>query len=525
MRILYLDVDTLRADHTTPYGYDRDTTPNLQRLADKGVTFDRYYCSDSPCLPSRTALISGQFGITNGVVSHFGEGARFRLDSGHGTEPDRPLLGQLLESHDHLPAVVSMFGERHRANHFTGSFREAIRATGNTRDEQAHEINAVGIDWIQRHADQEDWYLHLTYWDPHTPYSQPYEWTEKAAAAGPAPAWPDQATIEAHREIYGPHSALDLHYAYFPQTSPTPSMPDAIETRADFEHLINGFDGAVMYWDHHLGLLMDELERLGIADSTAIVVSADHGESFGENGSYAEHGLANESTHRIPLIVYWPGVTDDLTPEQRRNDALLYNIDYAPTIAELIGAEQPAGWQGTSFAAAIRGSEIESREYLVLGHGAHTYQRSVRTKTHLYTRTYHPGAFRAEWEQLFDMSADPHQTTDILDEQPELAAHMRSLLQQWWDEYAGRPGCLPDPMQTSLQTGPTHYNDPQRYVEHLRATGRSHLADHLAEQIRRPDFVVPVASHTEAPPRLAEIFIKNYQLALARAERSTHNAS
>ncbi|MFJ2133383.1 sulfatase-like hydrolase/transferase [Streptomyces sp. NPDC087845] len=78
MRIIYVDVDTLRADHTTPYGYHRPTTPNLQKLADKSVVFDRYYCSDSPCLPSRTALTSGRFGITNGVIGHFGPAARMR---------------------------------------------------------------------------------------------------------------------------------------------------------------------------------------------------------------------------------------------------------------------------------------------------------------------------------------------------------------------------------------------------------------------------------------------------------------
>jgi arylsulfatase A-like enzyme len=59
VRIIYVDVDTLRADHTTPYGYHRPTTPHIQALADKSVVFDRYYCSDSPCLPSRTSLTSG----------------------------------------------------------------------------------------------------------------------------------------------------------------------------------------------------------------------------------------------------------------------------------------------------------------------------------------------------------------------------------------------------------------------------------------------------------------------------------
>ncbi|WP_329560845.1 sulfatase-like hydrolase/transferase [Kitasatospora sp. NBC_01266] len=96
MRIIYVDVDTLRADRTTPYGYHRRTTPHLRKLADKSVTFDRYYCSDSPCLPSHTALTSGQFGTATGVIGHFGPAAQFRPDAGHGPEPDRPLLGQRL---------------------------------------------------------------------------------------------------------------------------------------------------------------------------------------------------------------------------------------------------------------------------------------------------------------------------------------------------------------------------------------------------------------------------------------------
>ncbi|MGW5718745.1 sulfatase family protein [Amycolatopsis sp. NPDC003865] len=496
MRVIYVDVDTLRADHTQPYGYHRPTTPNLQALADKGVVFDRYYCSDSPCLPSRTAMTSGQFGITNGVIGHFGEAARFRLDSGHSPHPDRPLLGQRLGQHGHYTAAVSMFAERHRAYHFLGNFRESIRATNEINDEDGREVNRVGLDWIRRHAHEDDWYLHLTYWEPHTPYLTGKEWTERAAASGPAPAWPDQEAIDGHAEVYGPRSALDLHYSVGPRKSPYPeNMPEAIRTRADFEHLINGFDGTIMYWDTLFGELLATLAELGIADETAIIVSADHGESFGENGSYAEHGLANEPVHRLPLVVYWPGVTDQLPDDARHCDALLYNIDFAPTICDLLGVPIPRGWQGTSFADAVRGTEIPSRPYLVLGHGAHTYQRSVRTRDHLYIRTYHPGAFRAEWEQLFDVTADPHLTTDLLEKEPELAARMRTHLAEWLHTYAGRPGALPDPMQTTLQVGPVYYNDPVRYQEHLRATGRGHLADDLAQRLSTATGATPVSWH------------------------------
>ena len=66
MRILFIDIDTLRPDHMGCYGYSRNTTPNMDQVCREGIRFDQYYCSDAPCLPSRAALISGQFGIHNG---------------------------------------------------------------------------------------------------------------------------------------------------------------------------------------------------------------------------------------------------------------------------------------------------------------------------------------------------------------------------------------------------------------------------------------------------------------------------
>ncbi|WP_432536363.1 sulfatase family protein [Kineococcus arenarius] len=499
MKIIYVDVDSLRPDHTGPYGYQRATTPNLDRLAERSVRFDNYYCSDSPCLPSRTALVSGQFGITNGIVGHAGDSARFRLESGHAPEPGRPTLAQALVRQGYRTAVLSSFAERHRAYHFNAGFLDTMQTTPDVGDEPADKVTDVAVDWIRRHRDVDDWYLHVTYWDPHTDYLQPAEWTERAAASGPAPEWPDQAAIDEHTRVYGPRSALDLHYAGAPRTNRVPhNMPDEVRTRADFEHLINGYDGAIMYWDHHFGRLLDALEEMGISDEVAVVVSADHGESFGELGSYAEHGLASEPVNHIPLVFFWPGVTDD--GRQRSYDHLLYNIDYAPTILELVGAgEKPEKWQGTSFAPLLRDQEQEGRDHLVLGHGAHTFQRSVRTRTHMYTRTYHPGSFLAEWESLWDMEADPHQTENLLEKDPETVDRMRSMLLQWWHELAATPGALPDPMQISLQTGPTLYSDPVEFEAYLRRTGRTEAADDLAERLRPRNGAVPVSWHAQRP--------------------------
>lgn len=486
MRILYIDVDTLRPDHLASYGYHRSTAPNLERLAERSVLFDRYYCSDSPCLPSRAALSSGQFGITNGVIGHFGRAGQFRLDPGHGPAPGRPMLGQRLQQYGWYTAAVSLFAERHRAYWFCGNYREVIRASGELNDEQAHQINPVAIDWIRRNRDRDQWFLHVHYWEPHTDYLVGPEWVERAAGSGPVQAWPDEDTIAAHGEkVYGPRSALDLHYTRLGagKSAVRHAMPDAVASRADFELLINGYDATILYWDRYFGELLDILEEEGLAADTAIIVSGDHGESLGENGSYAEHGLANEPTLRVPLIIYWPGLTDKLSSEDRHRRELIYNIDFAPTLCDLLGVPIPPGWQGRTFAGGLRAEAIESRPYLVLGQGAHTYQRAVRTADHLYIRTYHPGSFRAEWEQLFDVGRDPYLTRDLLEAEPDVTQAMRARLSEWWHHHAGRPGSPPDPMLVTLQTGPTFYADPGAYMDHLRSTGRKDLADDLLERL------------------------------------------
>src|SRR5699024_8964105 len=133
-------------------------------------------------------------------------------------------------------------------------------------------------------------------------------------------------------------------------------------------------------------------------------------------------------------------------------------------------------------------------------HGAHTYQRAVRTADSFYIRTYHPGCFQAEWESLFDLTTDPHLTRDLIREETALADSMRSKLQQWWDFYAGTPGAAPDPMQTTLQYGPSFYNDPEDYLAHLRNTGRSDQADDLHARLHPANGAVRVSWNTEGPP-------------------------
>ena len=98
MRIVYFDIDSLRPDHLGCYGYERPTSPTIDSIAAQGMRFDRYYCSDSPCMPSRHALLSGRFGINNGVVTHGGPASRLQMRERlyGGPQPENQLLPRRL---------------------------------------------------------------------------------------------------------------------------------------------------------------------------------------------------------------------------------------------------------------------------------------------------------------------------------------------------------------------------------------------------------------------------------------------
>ena len=116
MRIVFFDLDTLRPDHLGCYGYFRNTSPNIDSIAAEGVRFDNYYCSDAPCLPSRSALSSGLFGIHNGAVGHGGTAADQTLqgeDRGFRSRFSRTNLFQQFRNAGLHTVSISTFAERH----------------------------------------------------------------------------------------------------------------------------------------------------------------------------------------------------------------------------------------------------------------------------------------------------------------------------------------------------------------------------------------------------------------------------
>ena len=122
-----------------------------------------------------------------------------------------------------------------------------------------------------------------------------------------------------------------------------------------------GYDCGIRYMDQHIGHLLDALDRQGVLEDLMIIVSADHGENFGELGLYAEHATADLPTCRIPFIVRWPS----RVPANEQRHGLHYNLDLAPTLAELLDTPAQPEWDGVSFASSLVGGQDQGHDELI----------------------------------------------------------------------------------------------------------------------------------------------------------------
>ncbi len=498
MRVIYIDIDSLRPDHLGCYGYHRNTSPTIDRLAEEGVLFEQTYTPDAPCLPSRTALYSGRFGIQTGVVGHGGTAGQPKVEGpGRNFRDhfDNGLAGELQRLGFHT-TMISPFGQRHAAWHIYGGFNE-VHNTGRGGMESAEEVQPVAEKWLTEHLEQDNWYLHLNYWDPHTPYRVPADYGDPFANE-PLPAWlDDDEVIARHAAMAGPHSAMDIAMYSGNEYERFPRQPGEVKDRASMRRLIDGYDTAIKYVDDQLAKLIAMLKEAGIYEDTAIIVSADHGENMGELGIYAEHGTADVGTCRIPLIVKWPGGAEGV-----RNTKMHYNLDLVPTLMDLLGGQKQPIWDGQSCAPAITEGKNVGRDEVTISQCAHVCQRSIRWDNWIYLRTYHDGFHLFPQEMLFDLEQDPHEQNNLAASKPELSREGAWRLARWHDEQMQKMAVqhqdVTDPLWRVMQEGgPFHarLSDGRvpgspadgvegfdAYLKRLEETGRAEGAAALRER-------------------------------------------
>ncbi|MHC5068276.1 MAG: sulfatase family protein, partial [Planctomycetota bacterium] len=386
-----------------------------------------------------------------------------------------------LRDQGYYTCMMSPFGERHGAMHIYAGFNEILNTFGKGGNEIADEVHPVVMDWMERKGADDNWFVYLNLWDPHTPYRSPSE--EIAALADqPLPEWYTEGVRQQHWQGCGPHSAQEVN-AFTPTTPWTDGFdhqPTQIASMDDARAMFDGYDAGVHYADRYLGKLIDKLDELGVLDDTAIIITADHGENLGELNIYGDHQTADHVTCNIPMIVRWPGVTDPRAGQAE--DALIHHFDVAAAAVDISGGWIPPTWDARSARSLLDGSGSAIRDALVCSNLAWTCQRGVRFDQYMLTRSYHDGYHLFPDYMLFNVVEDPHEQHDLAEERPDLVAKGCALLDRWLGEMARTATTPQDPLWTVLHEGGPFHTRGQlpAYLERLRATGRSGCADALA---------------------------------------------
>ena len=418
--ILVIMIDTLRADHLSTYGYERVTSPTLDALAKEGVLFEDAYAASSWTLPSHASIFTGQY------------------PSVHGADDDRPLdkrlptIGEEMQELGYRTGVFSanyyifsrLNGFARGFHHFTDHYQSIGNVVTNTLYGRAieyyvfhrllgleHKLGRVTaplltehfLTWIDQNQ-KKPYFAVLNYYDIHAPYipPQPYRsmFSEQSEPGGKI------NTDWGMDNIY-----LNL--------SP-----------AEVQGEIDAYDGAIAYVDDSISQLLANLQERGNLDNTIVVITSDHGESFGEHGLFEHHNSLYPEVIHVPLILWWPGHI----PGGVRVPTPVSNKDLGATLLYLLGHETKGIFPGVSLVRTWSAAESPLHWPYPI---AEVEQASWVPAQHLPYHGDMKSVISPEWqyithetfgEELYDRLTDPHETIDLAQTQP--ASRLIDLLRR-----------------------------------------------------------------------------------------------
>lgn len=407
------------------YGDSLAKTPNIDRLAARGVRFERAYCSYPLCGPSRNSLLTGLYPNSTGILSNaqifrqsipkqislpqafrqagyfsarIGKLYHYNVPNSIGTDGhDDPASWEL----ELNPAGVDRLEEEPRIFSLSpGTFGATLSWYASPASDDRHTDGKVaeGAEWVlERCARKKDrpFFLAVGFFRPHTPYVAPQAYFDQH----PVAEMPVVTGIKEDQTDI-PKAALASH------KKEQGNLTDDLRRECR-----QAYNASISFMDAQVGQVVAALDRLGLADNTIIVFTSDHGYHMGEHGLWQKRSLFEESA-RVPLLIVAPGSTQKGTVAA----APVSHVDLFPTLAELCGVETPENLQGQSLSALLKDTENPGRGWALTqvgNEGRRSYfGYSLRTPRWRYT----------EWNEgqrgreLYDHDADPRELTNLADD-------------------------------------------------------------------------------------------------------------
>lgn len=414
------------------YGDELVQSPHIDRLADRGVRFDRAYCQYPVCQPSRVSMLSGLQPGRTGVIDNVTP-TREHL-------ADHSFLPQYFRQHGYRTIMV---GKIFHANYQTHAyedaaswdieFREDATSKSPPKSQIAGRRGRAGIvldaededtwdGFVARKsiellekaaADDQPFFLAVGFRRPHTPYIAPRKYHDLYPASAIPPIDEPAEHLAGIPEIALTH----------PPGEPALSAADRPETAA-------AYYASVTFFDAQLGLLLDAIDRLDLWDDTVVLFVSDHGYHLGEHGGLWHKMTLFENSARVPLVVAAPGMQAGAASPR-----LVELVDLYPTLVELCGLPTATDLDGRSFAPQLADPQAPGKDaaFTVVSHSdvkatvpldADKMGRSVRTERYRYTEWFDGSA------ELYDYERDPNEWHNLAGDpqHAETVARLRKLL-------------------------------------------------------------------------------------------------
>lgn len=453
--VLFLISDDLN-NYLGCYGDPRAKTPHLDALAERGVKFERAYCTYPLCGPSRNSMLTGLYPNSSGILTN---AQIFRQ-----TIPEHPSLSQTFRRagyfaarigklyHYNVPKSVGTDGHDDPASWelelnpagvdrleeekdiFTltpGQFGGTLSWYASPKSDEHHTdaMLAKDAEWVLERCAKEKgrpFFLAVGFFRPHTPYVAPK-----------APYFdlydPDEMPLFPPIEKKSPDVPLA---AYGSHKKEQEQLTDELR-----QQCVQSYYASISFMDAQVGRVVDALDRLGLAENTIIVFTSDHGYHMGEHGLWQKMSLF-ENSARVPLMVVAPGTT---TAGTVVNEPVSH-LDLYPTLTELAGLEGPDNLQGQSLVPLLKDPSAKGRGWALTqvmrggvgrpkGKGAlqgaagkRFFGYSLRTERWRYTEWDEGGQGR----ELYDHDADPGELANLAEkaEHAETVAELSKTLRE-----------------------------------------------------------------------------------------------
>ena len=462
--VLFVAVDDLRPEFGA-YGASHVRSPNLDRLARSGVTFNRAYCQQAVCSPSRSSVMTGtrpdttkvwdlethfRTALPNVVTvgQHFKNHGYFVQGMGkifHGGFDDEPTWSTpwqtpraqaygtpenlALNQRQYQPDPDGGQGKKRggkkqptRPGSRGPAFEGADVPDDTFVDGKVADLAVATLRELSRKS--QPFFLAVGFVKPHLPFVAPKKYWNLY----------DPAKIQLAPNKYRPKDAPE--YAIQPGGEmrayhgiPAGSIPDDLARQ-----LKHGYYAAISYMDAQLGKVLDELDRLGLREKTIVVLWGDHGWKLGEHDAWCKHSNAENDTN-APLLLSAPGMQRGV-----RTNALVEFVDIYPTLADLAGLPLPSHLEGRSFKPVLAQPDRAWKsaafsQYPRNADGKQLMGYSMRTARYRFTAWQHRhDPSKVEAVELYDHQADPQENTNLANrpEHRALVAQLQAQLRAGW---------------------------------------------------------------------------------------------